>query len=123
MRFIARRCRLLGFAVALTPVMASCHSLDTTRQAPPRGTLGEEVFGVLCARVGTQSLPEDLDGHSFRAVCEKSASGTWGDKVDVAALPVLVDGATRRDGSVVPLADQQTARNYAIARIEALGRR
>src|SRR6516164_6207974 len=42
---------------------------------PVRGSIGVELFGVICDRVGAQALPEDLTGQSFKGVCHKDAGG------------------------------------------------
>jgi hypothetical protein len=112
----------LGFAgvVLLAP---ACHELDTTRTPAPRGTVGEEMYGVLCDRVGAQALREDLTGASFRDLCHKPLKGDYADKVDQAKLPPLVQGATGLDGKPVSMEKQREARARAIARIEALARR
>ncbi len=122
--------RALGLS-ALTPlvgvvfVSACSNDFDTTRTPPPRGTLGEELYGILCDRVGAQALHEDLTGDSFLAMCHK-ANGTGGkytDKVDVSRLPPLVDGATGADGKPMTLQQQQDDRARAVARIETLAKR
>jgi hypothetical protein len=92
-----------------------------TRVSPLRGTLGEEMFGVVCDRVGAQSLPEDLSGGSFRAVCHRTGDG-YADQVDASQLPPLASGLTDLQGNVVPLAQQQADRAHAIARVETLAR-
>jgi hypothetical protein len=123
MRASARR--VLGFvAPALVACFgASCsNDFDASRSLPPRGTLGEELFGVMCDRVGGQSLHEDLTGASFHDVCHRRADGTFADHVDQTALPPLVDGQPDQDGRPVPLAKQQQDRAYGVARIETLAR-
>ena len=117
--------RVLGF---LAPVLVaslgvSCSdSFDASRSLPPRGTLGEELFGVMCDRVGGQSLHEDLTGASFHDICHRRADGTFADHVDQTALPPLVDGQPDLDGKPVPLAKQQQDRAYGVARLETLAR-
>jgi len=101
-----------------------CHEeFDTSRVIPARGTVGEEVFGVLCDRVGAQALREDLTGESFRSVCHKVDTADFENTVNQDRLPALIDGATNTEGNPVSLADQQASRTYAIGRIEALARR
>ncbi len=54
--------------VALAAVVAGCTSdFDTTRVVPPRGTIGREIFTVLCDRVGANALREDVLGASYHA--------------------------------------------------------
>ena len=116
--------RVLSVSALGTVVLVSACSndFDTSRQPAPRGTLGEEMYGIVCDRVGAQALHEDMTGDSFNAVCHKSDGGKYGDKVDQTKLPALADGAVDRDGKPVPLAKQQADRAYAIGRIEALAK-
>ena len=127
-RALRTRRALLGLS-ALTPlasvvlVSACSNDFDTTRTPPPRGTLGEEMYGILCDRIGAQALHEDLTGDSFLAMCHKTADGKYTDKVDVSRLPPLVDGATGADGKPMTIQQQQDDRARAIARIETLAKR
>src|SRR5687767_9696845 len=67
---------VVGIALSvLTPGCA--HEFDTERPTPKRGSVGEEIYGVLCDRVGAQSLREDLVGTSFKNVCHKPAGGEF----------------------------------------------
>lgn len=110
----------LGLVVTATGACSS--DFDTSRTIPERGTLGEEVFGVLCDRVGAQAFHEDLTGDSFRRVCHK-VDGRYEDKVDQTKLPATAEGAVDKGGNVVPVARQQADRAYAVARVETLARR
>ena len=111
-------------AIGLVVLGTSCaKDLDTSRDPAPRGTLGEELYGVMCDRVGAQALREDLTGASFNAICHKDADGAYADKVDATLLPALADGSLDADGKPVPLAAQTATRAYAVNRIEALARR
>ncbi len=117
-----RRARALALVGGL--LFGSCSTeFDATRRTPKRGTLGEEVFGLVCDRVGAQSLREDVTGASFHAVCHPDAAGKWATAVDQSVLPPLADGAVDVGGKPVALEAQRTARGYEVARIEALGRR
>ena len=87
MRTRASLGRVLGLLVP--PVIISCApSFDTSRTLPSRGSLGEELFGVVCDRLGGQSLHEDLTGASYQGICHRPFT----DTVDQARLPPLVDG-------------------------------
>jgi hypothetical protein len=115
---------LSGLGVLGTVALAACaNDFDTTRVPPPRGTLGEEMFGVLCDRVGGQALHEDLTGASFRGVCHKDFTGKYADKVDQTLLPALSADAVDTAGNPVSMDKQQATRSYAVARVEALARR
>ncbi len=107
--------RVLGL---LVPAVAlSCApTFDTSRTLPARGTLGEELFGVVCDRVGAQSLHEDLTGASYYNICHRP----FVDKVDQSQLPALVDGQPNLSGQPVPLAQQQADRAYGVGRVETL---
>ena len=69
MRLRAALKRVLGIFV---PVLvgafgAACsNDFDSSRNVPVRGTLGAELFGVVCDCVGGQSLHEDLTGRVLR---------------------------------------------------------
>ena len=88
-------------AVRLGPVLAiaglaSCKEIDTTRQAGATLTLGDDLYGVLCDRLGASSLAEDRSGESFQALCHPSAEGKYADDVDESVLPpVAGDKATK----------------------------
>src|SRR5690242_3186702 len=43
---------VVGIAVLSMLTPACAHELDTDRTPPPRGSVGEEMFGVICDRVG-----------------------------------------------------------------------
>jgi hypothetical protein len=44
--------------------------LDTTRAAPARGTLGEEIYKIACQRFAADAYPDDVAGRQSRALCE-----------------------------------------------------
>jgi hypothetical protein len=98
--------------------------LDTSRQPAPRGSIGEELYGVICDRVGSQALHEDMTGASFEGICHKNlATGAYQDKVNEQLLPPPTEGAVDIKGKRVSVDDQTKNRAYAVSRIEALGRR
>ncbi len=101
---------------------ACAPTLDTTRSVPVRGTTGEEVYGVICDRVGAQALREDLEGTSYQGICHKAADGTWASTVDQSKLPALDPAARDVNGNPVPIAEQTANRTHEVARVEALGR-
>jgi hypothetical protein len=109
--------------VATLAVAGCSEDFDTSRQLPPRGTLGEEMYGVLCDRVASQALREDLTGASFRNVCHKGRDGKFSDQVNEAALPGASAGAVDTKGSPVSVDKQKKSRAAAVARIGALVRR
>jgi hypothetical protein len=121
MRALRRRSAVALTALAPLVLLAACSSdFDTTRNPAPRGTLGAEVFGVFCDRVGAQALHEDLTGASYSGICHMTADAAYSSQVDLTQLPALVDGAPDQDGKPVPLAVQQATRAYGIARIQTL---
>lgn len=110
----------LGAIALLGGLAAGACSTDVApRSVPPRGTLGQELYGVVCDRVGAQSLHEDLTGASFRGICHDYGGG-YTSVVDQSVLPPLVDGAPDIHGQPVPLAVQQAQRLYGVARLERL---
>jgi hypothetical protein len=126
-RFSPSRCvNLIGLVglVALTTFAPGCApELDTSRPALTTGTVGEEMFGVICDRVAAQALREDLTGDSFRTVCHKPRGGDFADKVDVGKLPAIDPQAVDEKGAPVSTDKQQKDRAFAIGRVEALARR
>ncbi len=123
LRFTPRRPFLCCGLTGITLLAACANDFDTTRSAPPRGTVGEELFGVVCDRVGAQALHEDLTGASFKAICHKDATGAYANTVDATGLPAAVDGAIDSFGNPVTAQVQIDNRAHAVARIEALARR
>src|SRR5207244_8879967 len=67
---------------------ASCAGdFDTTRVTPPRGSLGRELYSMVCGRVGAQALRQDVTGGSYHAICHPHpATGKYDDQVDQALL-------------------------------------
>src|SRR5215813_773131 len=95
--------RRLGWLVGLGLLLSvGCSDTSGGEERPARDTLGSQIFGVLCDRVGAQALREDLTGGSYENVCHGSA-----DKVDASRLPPAASGEVRE---------------RAIAKIEALAR-
>src|SRR5262249_3146483 len=93
---------------ALAPACAA--ELDTSRPLPERGSVGEEIFGVVCDRVGAQALREDLSGASFRKVCHRARGEEFADEVDTSLLPALDRAAKDEQGRVVSMAEQERHR-------------
>jgi hypothetical protein len=118
-----------GVAPALLGLLAAAacsNDFDASRNIPPRGTLGADLFGVVCDRMGGQSLHEDLSGGSFRVLCHgENGDGVFGDAslhVDTSKLPPITGDRPNLDAGIVS-ADQQNAdRNYGIARLERLAK-
>jgi hypothetical protein len=120
----ARVLRRVGFFSAFVACGAACSDhFDASRRPPSRGTIGEEVFTVLCSRVGAQALPEDLTGSSFADVCAKNSAGAYADKVNAATLPAMDPEAIDTNGKKVAVATQEMNRAASVARVEALARR
>ncbi|WP_394842571.1 hypothetical protein LZC95_36580 [Pendulispora brunnea] len=103
-----RTCFALATLGTLTAV--GCVDFNTTRATPPRGTVGEELYGLLCDRVAAQAIREDMTGASFAGVCHKRADGTYADAVDTSKLPPIDDAAVRA---------RQLARVHAMVRRRA----
>lgn len=89
----------------------SCNDFDSTRQAPPKATLGDDFYGVLCDRVGASVLAEDLSGASYSSICHYDNKGNYGNAVDTKLLPA-VSGAT-----------ETQARQLAIAKLTRMAAR
>jgi hypothetical protein len=119
----ARRFHTIGALSAVIFGSACSSDFDTTRSPPPRGTIGEELFGVVCDRVGAQALREDLTGASYAHICHKDAAGTYADTIDNTFLPAPDAQGVDANGQPVPLQKQVDDRTYAVNRIQALARR
>lgn len=108
----------------LAAIAAGCGGdFDKSRTTPPRGTLGRELFTLICDRVGAQALREDVSGASFHAVCHADKEGNFADKVDEGKLLPLDEDAVDVEGKPVSMDQQRKNRDHRIARIEALARR
>jgi len=84
----ARAVATLGLLLSAT---VSCHEeFDTTRDAPPSATFGDDVYSMFCDRLGASSLNEDLEGISYRSICHHDDAGKYGDEVDEALLPAPI---------------------------------
>jgi hypothetical protein len=121
-----RRVTLLGVVglAVLTAFAPGCaHELDTERAPSSRGSVGEEMYGVICDRVAAQALREDLSGDSFRRVCHRPKGGEFADEVDQSKLPPVHASATDVDGNRVSVEKQRADRDKAVGRVEALARR
>jgi hypothetical protein len=106
----ARKSALLC-AAALTLSAACSGNFDTSRvRTEPVASLGDEIFTVLCDRVGASVLTEDLTGASYHRVCHRSPTGKYSDTVDETRLPPA-------DGNAA------IHRKLAIAKLHAMARR
>lgn len=93
---------------------SSCHEgIDTTRQAPPEATLGDDIYGLVCDRVGASVFKEDLTGASYHRVCHYDDDGSYGDQVDTELLPPIAKSNDKG----------QRARKLALAKMDAMVRR
>ena len=114
---------LVVSAMAVTVAGGACApTLNTNRDVPARGTVGEEVYGVFCDRIGAQSLREDLTGASFEAICHPAADGSFATTVDQSLLPPFDPNAVDANGAPVSIAQQMANRAHDVGRIEALAR-
>lgn len=103
----------LGSVIVLAG-LASCHEIDTTRLAPYKATLGDDLYGTLCDRLGASSFTEDKTGESYHAICHPvatadGASFEYGNEVDESVLPP-------------PSGDGVKARERSIAKMRAMAR-
>jgi hypothetical protein len=112
---------LAGIGLGLLAAVA-CTDFNTNRVTSPEGTLGEEMFGLVCDRLGGQSLHEDLSGASFHDICHRDADGNFADQVDQSLLPPVDSDRPDINGDIVAAADQQTQRAIDVARVETLAR-
>ncbi|MCA9634208.1 MAG: hypothetical protein KC766_41470 [Myxococcales bacterium] len=118
-----RRMGFLACVMGLGAIPGCSNDFSLDRKAPPRASVGTELYGLVCDRVGAQSLREDITGASFHDICHADAQGQYDAKVKRELLNTLRSDARDVDGDSVPLEKQEADREYHIARIEALGRR
>ncbi|MFO0677476.1 MAG: hypothetical protein U0169_13155 [Polyangiaceae bacterium] len=108
-------------ACGLAPVASGCaEDFDTKRTPPPRGTAGQEIYTVVCDRVGAQAVRDDVSGESFHAVCHANSEGVFATTLDRSLLPPLQDGAVDVDGNPVSMDQQTKNRDARIHRFETL---
>lgn len=108
---VVQTLRAAGLFAAIAGA-ASCHDgIDTTRKAPPKATLGDDIYGILCDRVGASSLTEDLTGASYHAVCHYANDGSYADNVDISVLPPTTGQESER------------ARALGVAKVEVMAKR
>lgn len=113
--------RVLPLVTAATFV-ACGGDFDTSRKTPPRGSVGRELYSLVCDRVAAQALREDVTAASWHGVCHPDAGGKYWDKVIVAKLPPITGIAQNLAGEDVSVEQQEKNRKYRIARIETLGK-
>ncbi len=101
---------------------ACAPDFDTVRVTGTRGSLGREMYTMVCDRVGAQALREDVAGISYHAVCHADDGGMFVDRVDRAKLPDIGE-AVDVDGKPVTIEQQVENRDHRIARVEAVARR
>lgn len=119
-----RLTRFASVTLLATLVGAGCGSdFDTTRETPPRKSLGRELYTLVCDRVGAQALREDVSGLSFHDVCHPDAKGKYASKVALTELPPIEGPAEDTKGKGVSVATQKANRARRVARVEALSRR
>jgi hypothetical protein len=105
-----RLLRVAGLGGALAA--ASCEApIDTTRDVAMLGTLGHDIYGALCDRLGASSFTEDWSGASFASICHYDAQGIYGDFVDTSGLPPASGDASVR------------ARQLSVAKLERMAQR
>ncbi len=119
------RFSLIGRALPLVVAgafVACGGDFDTTRNTPPRGSVGRELYSLVCDRVAAQALREDVTAASWHGVCHPDASGKYWDKVIVEKIPPITGVAENLAGEQVSVEQQEKNRKYRIARIETLGK-
>lgn len=103
--------KALATLVLTTPLLGvpGCElAIDTDRGSGSRATLGDDVYGMLCDRIGAAAFSEDLRGESFHAICHFDAAGIYGDRVDTSKLPPVATPAAAE------------ARRLSVAKLERL---
>jgi len=114
--------RVLPLVVAGSFV-ACGNDFDTTRKTPPRGSVGRELYSLVCDRVAAQAIREDVQAQSWHGICHQAADGTYWEKVKIDKIPPIRGVAYNVNGDEVSVEQQQKHRKYRVARIEALAKR
>lgn len=104
-------------------VLACGGDFDTSRKAPARGSVGRELYSLVCDRVAAQALREDVTAASWHGLCHPDAEGKYWDKVRVENLPPIIGTLQNVEGDDVTKEQQNKFRRYRIARIETLAKR
>jgi|SRR5450432_54385 len=111
--FVRVRGSLVPAFLGLVAAAARSNDFDATRNTPARGSLGADLFGVVCDRMGGQSLHEDLSGGSFHVLCHgENGDGVFGDAsmhVDTAKLPPITGDRPARSATYSMLRDPRCA--------------
>ncbi len=105
-----RALRALGLGAALAAA-SSCNNPLPAPATLPLATLGDDIYGVVCDRLGASSFAEDLTGASYQSICHYDATGAYGNSVDISALPPPATPA------------EITARRLSIAKLERMAQR
>jgi hypothetical protein len=115
---------VLAVSILAAATAIGCTSdFDTSRSPEPLGTLGYELYSMICDRVGAQTLREDVTGDSYHAICHPDpTTGLYASAVDQSLLPPLDPNAVDVDGNPVSMAVEQANRAHNVARVEAVGR-
>lgn len=114
--------RVLPLAAATAVVAACGGDFDTTRAVPPRGSVGRELFSLVCDRVAAQALREDVTSVSWHGVCHADGDGKYWEKVRQDKLPAIDSPLPNVEGKLVSVEQQKKNRAYRVARIETLGK-
>ncbi len=89
---------VLGLLAALGASVPGCaEELDTTRVEQERGTLGAEIYEVVCQRIASEENPSDVSGRESRALCEGTAGP---EAATTPRLRALAQNRTRLVGAL-----------------------
>lgn len=115
--------RLAMLPIVATTAIAACGGdFDTSRSVPPRGSVGRELYSLVCDRVAAQALREDVTAQSWHGICHPDADGkTYWSKVLVDKLVPITGPAYDVNGELVSVEQQKKNRAYFVARVETLG--
>ena len=100
--------RILACSGAVVFASAGQEPLDTSRPPTPKATFGDDVYGLLCDRLGAEALRADLTGAAYQAICHYDETGAYGDEVAEELLPPPSNPKAKE------------ARRIAIAKMNAL---
>lgn len=107
---LRRAPRRLGLGAVLLWAIACDSGADMTRKAPPPATLGDDIYALMCDRVGAAAIAEDVTGASYHGICHYDAEGKYQSAVDTSVLPPATAPAAAK------------ARALSIAKLETLAK-
>lgn len=69
-------------------ILTACSTQGPEVKTRPKTTsFAEKTYGIVCTRLGSTLLAEDLDGLSYKNLCFQNSTGQFDSQIDRGALP------------------------------------